>query len=153
MKDDEVRQWLLDNYIILTEWVTNIVMIRESGAKQTPAIFQDFEVPIMAQPPFGFIQAGNDMKSMLIMQAVFGVGFEGQTGDGVALPNRFPSFKQVVGRLPMQDDVVLFTATRWFELTFNTSNIISLAGTPQRGHSVLRCRCTIDAIPKEVGQA
>ncbi len=153
MKDDGVQQWLLDNYIMLTEWVTNIVMIRESDAKQTPAIFQDFEIPVRAQPPHGFIQAGNDMKALLIMQAVFGVGFKGQTGDGVALPDRFPGFKQVVGRLPMQDDVVLFTATKWFELDFTASAILGMEGMPSRGHSVLRTRCTIDTIPKEVGQA
>ena len=69
--EDAVHQWLLDNYYWLTEWLTNIVTISEVEAIQTKSPFQTFEVPLRINPPHGILLAGNELKAMLIMQAVF----------------------------------------------------------------------------------
>ncbi len=150
---DKVQQWLLDNYNWLTEWLTNVVMISEAEAKQTPSPFQEFVAPLRMQPPHGIILAGDELKSMLIMQAVFGVGAEIANPPGKKIVS-FPGFKQIEGRLPMEGDRVLFTAYKWFELGYGGSpKILNLQGTATMGTvSVLRCICTIDTLPKEVAK-
>jgi hypothetical protein len=147
MKDNAefngVDAWLTDNYIMLTEWLTNVVMIKEAEAKQTPSIFQTFITPIEMQPPHGLLHAGNIMKQALLLHAVFGVGVAPIPPPN-QMPGMFPGFKQQIGRLPMEGDVVLFTATKWFQLGFQQG---ILHGS--QGHSMIETVCTIDCLPKD----
>ena len=161
---DDIQQWMADNYIMLTEWLTNVITIKEVEAKQTPSIFQTFVVPILNQPPIGLLDAGNELKHILLLASVFGMAVppepvrecaaisSAQVGD-YTRPGHMSGFKQQVGRLPMEGDVVLFTATKWFEVSFQRSPLLLAGGGKDRvGHSTLESVCTVDCIPKEVGQ-
>ncbi len=161
---DAIQQWMADNYIMLTEWLTNVVTIKESEAKQTPSIFQTFVAPIRSQPPMGLLTAGNDLKHMLLLSSVFGIAIppeparesipisSAQMGD-YKRPGCMSGFKQQVGRLPMEGDVVIFSAVKWFEVSFQRTPLLLHGGGKERvGHSTLETVCTIDCIPKEVGQ-
>ena len=161
---DDIEQWMADNYLMLTEWLTNVVTIKEVEAKQTPSIFQTFVVPIRSQPPLGLLSAGNDLKHMLLLSTVFGIATppeparesvplsSAQMGD-YNRPGCMSGFKQQVGRLPMEGDVVIYSAVKWFEVSFQRTPLMIIGGGKDRvGHSTLETVCTIDCIPKEVGQ-
>lgn len=161
---ENIHEWLGDNYIWLTEWMTNVVTIRESEAKTTSAIFQTFVAPIMSDPPNGMIAANNDLKALLIMATVFGVPVapvkarenaplsSAQVGD-YKTPACFAGFRYQTGRLPIEGDIALFTATKWFELSFKQRPIMVIGGATPRGHSMLETVCTVEFFPKEVVQS
>ena len=161
---DAIDQWMADNYVMLTEWLSNVVTIRESDARQTPSLFQTFTVPIRSEPPYGLIQAGNEMKHILLLHSIFGKAVLPESGvvsDALNKPTLgdppqsacFSGFKQQVGRLPIEGDIVLYTAVKWFELSFKQNPLLLAGdGVSKQSHSILETICTIDCLPKDVGQ-
>ena len=138
---EELNKWMGDNYLWLTEWLTNVVVVDNLAKDQSVATFQTFQAAITHPLPFGIIDTGNLIKGWMINQATIGL---------MSLnPPQFPGFFQKTGRLPEKGDTVVFTALKWFKLEYVTgSNLILAEGSSVPKIPVLTTVCAIDYLVK-----
>ena len=134
-----MSEWLDNNFLWLTEWLTYVVVIDNLEKDKSTATFQTFRVPIVKELPWGAIDAGNIIKGQLINQSTIGL---------MSLnPPMFPGFLQKAGRMPEKGDMVLYTALKWFKLEYILeSNLILAANSTIPKTPVLTTVCAIDYI-------
>lgn len=155
---DEWLPWLNNNKSWLSEWLANVVVIKEVDAEKSDAVFQTFRTYLPGDTLGGVLTANNEMNYLLIQASVLGIHSEGimhPSGKGWTNPPMFSGFLQRNGRMPMDGDVAVYTATKWHKFELWQPSPIMVVGDSITGgfKPVLTTVCSVDFVTGKVAKS
>lgn len=147
---DKIHDWMRINQAMLTEWLSKVVTISSSERVKSPAIFQEFRIPIHQPGIQGILNAQAEMQYIVLLAVVLGKGQKGiakAMGVGWEAPPRIDGFTIKFDRFPIATDSILFTADKWNLITYENlapNQIVTVSGMPAKAIPMLVTNCAVD---------